>query len=129
MIRDTLVPIAESLFWLTNGELLLNSWWFIPWILGGTVLLLIPFYLAIVVGKNKIQTLPAIVFLISFFPMLLLIISPGIIQAQLISECRNSAATLTVNDVSQTTEIRQCRVKENYYDSDYGEWWIVQNGG
>jgi hypothetical protein len=127
MIRDTLVPIAESLFWLTNGELLLNSWWFIPWILGGTVLLMIPFCLAIVVGKNKIQTLPAIVFLISFFPMLLLIISPSIIQTQMISECKKAAATITVNDVSQTTEIRQCRVKENYYDSDYGEWRIVQN--
>ena len=127
MLREFFVPIAEALFWFTNGELLINSLWFIPWVLGGTILMLIPFYLAIKVGKNKINTLPALVFIISFFPMLLLITSPGIVQMSLIEECRIVSAEVTIEGITETKQILQCRIKENFYDTEYGPWKQATN--
>lgn len=126
MLRELFVPIAEALFWLTNGELLINTLWFLPWVLGGTILMLIPFYLAIKVGKNKSNTLPALVFIISFFPMLLLIVSPGIIQMQMIGECRIVSAEVTIEGVTESRNVRQCRVKKNFYDTEYGPWEQVK---
>ena len=122
MLRELFVPIAEALFWLTNGELLLNTLWFLPWVLSGTILMLIPFYLAIKVGKNKRNTLPALVFIVSFFPMLLLIVSPGIVQMQMIQECRDVSAEVTIEGATETQNVRQCRIKENFYDTEYGPW-------
>lgn len=122
MLRELFVPIAEALFWLTNGELLINTLWFLPWVLGGTILMLIPFYLAIKVGKNKSNTLPALVFIVSFFPMLLLIVSPGIIQMQMMQECRTVSAEVTIEGITETQNILQCRMKENFYDTRYGPW-------
>ena len=122
MLRELFIPIAEALFWLTNGELLLNTLWFLPWVLVGTLLMLIPFYLAIKVGKNKINTLPALVFIVSFFPMLLLIVSPGIVQMQMIQECRDVSAEVTIEGTTETQNVRQCRMKENFYDAEYGPW-------
>ena len=122
MLRELFVPIAEALFWLTNGELLLNTLWFLPWVLSGTILMLIPFYLAIKVGKNKSNTLPALVFIVSFFPMLLLIVSPGIVQMQMIQECRDVSAEVTIEGVTESQNVRQCRVKKNFYDTEYGPW-------
>lgn len=122
MLREFFVPISEALFWFTGGELLVNSIWFIVWVFGGTILMLIPFYLAIKVGKNKINTLPALVFILGFLPMLLLIVSPAIIQMQMIQECRIVSAEVKIEGVTETREIRQCRMKENFYDTEYGPW-------
>ena len=122
MLRELFIPISEALFWFTGGELLINSLWFLVWASGGTILMLIPFYLAIKVGKNRINTLPALVFLISFFPALLLMVSPGIIQTQLIQECRVVSAEVTIEGVTEIQQIRQCRMKENFYDTEYGPW-------
>lgn len=122
MLRELFVPIAEALFWLTNGELLLNTLWFLPWVLSGTILMLIPFYLAVKVRKNKSNTLPALVFIVSFFPMLLLIVSPGIVQMQMIQECRDVSAEVTIEGITETQNILQCRMKENFYDTEYGPW-------
>lgn len=122
MLRELFIPISEALFWFTGGELLINSLWFLVWVFGGTILMLIPLYLAIKVGKNRINTLPALVFLISFFPALLLMVSPGIIQTQLIQECRVVSAEVTIEGVTETQQIRQCRMKENFYDTEYGPW-------
>lgn len=122
MLHELFVPIAEALFWLTNGELLLNTLWFLPWVLSGAILMLIPFYLAIKVGKNKSNTLPALVFIVSFFPMLLLIVSPGIVQMQMIQECRDVSAEVTIEGITETQNILQCRMKENFYDTEYGPW-------
>lgn len=127
MLREYFVPIAEFLFWVTGGELLLNTWWFIVWVLGGTILMLIPFYLAIKVGNNKIYTLPALVFLFSFFPMLLIITSPGVIQVDMIQECRTISAEITIEGVTETRQLRQCRMKENFYNTEYGPWVQITN--
>ncbi len=126
MLREFFVPISEFLFWFTGGELLVNTLWFFVWVFGGTILLMIPLYLAIRVGKNRINTPSALVFLISFFPMLLLITSPGIIQMQMIQECRTVSAEVTIEGATETQQIRQCRVKENFYDTEYGPWKQVK---
>jgi hypothetical protein len=126
MIRDIFVPVAEALFWFTGGELLVNTLWFFGWVLGGTFLMLIPFYLALTAGKNRSNSLSAIVSLISFLPMLMLIVSPGIIQVSLMQECRTVSAEVTIEGVTETQNVRQCRVKENFYDSDYGVWQRVE---
>ena len=122
MLREFFIPIAEFLFWVTGGELLLNTWLFFVWMIGGTILMLIPFYLAIKVGKNRINTLPALVFIVSFFPMLLIITSPGVIQLDMVQECRVVSAEVTIEGDTDTKQIRQCRMKENFYDTDYGSW-------
>ena len=122
MLRELFVPIAEALFWLTNGELLLNTLWFLPWVLSGTILMLIPFYLTVKVGKNKSNALPALVFIVIFFPTLLLIVSPVIVQMQMIQECRNVSAEVTIEGITETQNVLQCRMKENFYDTEYGPW-------
>lgn len=128
MLRELFIPISELLFWFTGGELLANSLWFVVWVFGGTILMLIPFYLAIKVGKNKINTLPALVFILSFFPMLLIITSPAIIQMQMVEECRIVSAEVTIEGVTEARAIRQCRMKENFYDTEYGPWKKSNNG-
>ena len=129
MIRDTIVWIAEVLFYLLNGELLLNTIWILVWIFGGTVLLLIPYYLAISVGKNRARSLPSMVFLVSFFPILMLIMGPAIVQTQMISECENITVTINTDRVElHTVEMQQCRSKENFY-GEFGEWRIVPQNG
>ena len=127
MLRELFIPISEALFWFTGGVLLVNTLWFFVWVLVGAVLMFIPFFLAVYVGKNKINTLPAIVFIITFFPMLMLVISPGIVQLGMIEECRTVEAQVTIEGVTETREVRQCRAKENYYDTEYGPWKEVSN--
>lgn len=122
MIRELFVPVAEWLFWFTGGEMLINTVWIVPWVFGGAVLMLIPFVLAISAGRNRIHSLPALVFLVTFFPMLLLITSPGIIQLDLLQECRTVTALVTILDHTSTEQIHQCRIKQNWYDAEYGDW-------
>jgi hypothetical protein len=122
MLREMLIYVAEALFWLTSGELLVNTLWIFVWVFGGTILMLIPLHIATTPGKNRIKTLPALVFLIGFFPMLVLITSPGIVQMDLMQECRTVQAQVTIEGVTETQTVAQCRVKENFYDTDYGPW-------
>ena len=129
MIRDLFMPLAEGLFWLMNGEPLINTWWFFVWVIGGAVLMCVPFWFAISVGRNRIRSLPALVFVVSFFPMLLLIVSPGILQMDLMQECQTVTAELTVDGKVTELPIRQCRVKTNFYDTEYGEWKTHHTSG
>jgi hypothetical protein len=128
MIRELFIPVAEALFWLTGGELLINTFWFFLWVIGGAVLMVIPFYLALITARNKSTSWPALVFIIGFFPTLLLITSPGIIQAQLMEECRIASAEVTIEGVTETQTIRLCRFKDNFYDTEYGPWKQSNNG-
>lgn len=123
MIRELLIPVSEALFWLTGGEMLINTLWFLAWVPGMAVLLMgIPLYLAMTKNKGKARSLPAIVFIIGFFPSLILIVSPGPIQASLMEECRTVTAEITIEGVTETEQIRQCRFKDNFYDTEYGPW-------
>lgn len=128
MIRDLLIPLSELLFWFTGGELLINTLWMFVWVIAGAMIMLTPLWLAIHTGKPA-GWLPMTVFIVSFFPMLLVITSPGIIQPSLMEECLPietvTVNTALVNDIE--VRIRHCRFKANYYDENYGEWqaWAV----
>lgn len=128
MIRELLIPVSEALFWLTGGEMLINTLWFLAWVPGMAVLLMgIPLYLAMTNHSGKAKSLPALVFIIGFFPSLILIVSPGPIQASLMEECRTVTAEITIEGVTETEQIRQCRYKENFYDTEYGPWKQISN--
>lgn len=123
MLRELLIPIAEALFWLTSGELLLNTLWFFPWIVFWALIMAMPiFYVARIKQGNPKSHWPAIVFLVMFFPSLMIVVSPGIIQMQLIQDCRTVSAEVTIEGTTETQNVRQCRVKENFYDIEYGPW-------
>ncbi len=131
MIRDIFVSLAELLFWFTGGELLLNTWWFLVWVVGGAVIMVLPLWFGMSLARkgNNLKWVPGLAFIIGFFPALLIITSPGIIQGQLVEEClpvqTQTVSTDLVNDIE--VRIRHCRFKANYYDENYGEWraWAV----
>jgi hypothetical protein len=121
MLRDLFIPVYEALFWFTGGELLVNTFWLLPWVFGGTILMVAPLFLII----SKVKSSTALAYVISiiwFFPMLMLIVSVGAIQHTLIEECRMVSAEVTIEGVAETQNIRQCRHKENFYDTEYGPW-------
>ena len=121
MLREFFVPVSEMLFWFTGGELLINTWWFLVWVIGGSVVMVIPLWYSILYGRGP-KKLPALIFLIGFFPTLILIVSPGIIQMDMMQECRVVEATVTIEGNAEIKNVKQCRVKANYYDTVYGEW-------
>ena len=131
MIRDLFVPVAEMLFWFTGGEMLVNTVWIFVWVVGGAFLVTLPLWLGMRLARrgSNLKWIPSTLFLVGFFPALLLITSPGIIQADLMEECL-PVQTVTV-DTEQVkgieVRVRQCRFKANYYDKNYGEWqaWAV----
>jgi hypothetical protein len=123
MLRDFFIPLAEMLFWFTGGELLINSLWMFVWVIGGAFVMVIPLWYAIRTGKPA-GWVPMAVFVVSFFPMLLVITSPGIIQTQLMEECL-PVQTVSVNtDLVKNIDIsvRHCRYKTNFYDENFGPW-------
>lgn len=127
MIRDFIIWISEGLFWLQGGVMLVNTPWFLAWVLFWSLLIVSPMVYYTHKNPNPIA-LP--VFLILFFPGLLMAIGPGIAQHELMSECRDTVSELNIivdGELTEQTEIniRQCRYKENYYDEEYGEWQIV----
>lgn len=122
MIRELLIPVSEALFWFTGGELLINTLWFFLWAFGGAILMVIPLYLAMRSNNLRATSWPSLIFIIGFFPTLILITSPGVIQPSLIEECRAVSAEVTIEGVTEIQQIRQCRYKENFYDTEYGPW-------
>ncbi len=129
MIHDTIAWVAEAMFYVMNGAALLNTPWILVWIFGGTVLLLIPFYLAVAAGRGKIGPVSALVFMVSFFPILMLMMGPPLAQITMMQECETVSVTFdTDRIVNHTAELRQCRFKDNYYN-DFGVWQVVLNNG
>lgn len=69
MLREFFVPVSEMLFWFTGGELLINTWWFLVWVIGGSVVMVIPLWYGLNRSRRP-NTLPALIFLIGFFSYL-----------------------------------------------------------
>ena len=131
MIRDLFVPLSELLFWFTGGVPLINTPWFLAWAVAGAVIMAAPMWFAIGLAhrRSPLKWLPGAAFVVAFFPMLLVITSPGIIQPQMLEECL-PAQTVTVDtDLAKGIKlsVRHCRSKENFYDENFGEWqaWAV----
>jgi hypothetical protein len=123
MLRELFIPVAEALFWLTGGELLINTLWFIPWVLFWAFIMALPiFYVTLIKRSGSMPSWPGLMFLIGFFPGLLMATSPGIIQMDLMQECRTVSAEVTIEGTTETQNVRLCRVKENFYDTEYGPW-------
>jgi hypothetical protein len=128
MHRDAMLGISEFFFWILGGVPLVNSIWIFPYVFLASVLMIIPFYLAVTYGKNKIKSLPAIIFIVSFYPLLIIDIGPPIVQMQMMQECETVQHVISTDLVeNHIMDIRQCRIKENYY-GDFGEWSIGGNG-
>ena len=131
MIRDIFIPLAELLFWFTGGEMLLNTWWFLAWVVGGAVIMVLPLWFGMSLARqnNRLKWVPGLAFIVGFFPTLLLVTSPGIIQGQLMEECLPIQTVTVDTDLVKRVEvrIRHCRFKANYYDEEFGEWkaWAV----
>lgn len=120
MIYDINIWIAEALFHLMGGIALLNSLWILVWIVVGTVTLLIPFYLSISAGRGRLSLLPALVFMITFFPILIVMMGPPIIQVRMLEECET--VTIDLEQIGlETVSVQQCRTKDNYY-GEFGPW-------
>ena len=126
MIRELLIPLSELLFWFTGGVPLMNSLWFFVWVIVGAVVTASPMFLAmrLIQRGNRLGWIPGTVFLVTFFPMLTVITSPGIIQNDLIKECLPIETVTVDTDLVKDFEIdlRHCRAKANYYDKNYGPW-------
>lgn len=126
MLRDLFIPLSELLFWFTGGVPLMNTLWFFVWVIGGAMIMSSPVFLAfrLLNQGNRFAWIPGTVFVVTFFPALLVITSPGIIQNDLMKECLPvqtvTVDTDLVDDVK--VDIRHCRAKANYYDENYGPW-------
>ena len=126
MFREFLVWISETLFNLLGGEPLANTIWIIPWVFGGTLLFALPLLYPLYTRNPRHFKFAPFVFIIIFFPGMVILISPGAIQGQLMTECRDNTASLQIfvdDKLSETDEItiKQCRYKDNYY-GEFGEW-------
>lgn len=129
MIRETLLWINETLFYLTGGIPLLNTVWLVPWVVIGALIMAFPLLYPLYFRTSLLKFAP-LLFIVSFIPMMTVVISPGAIQGQLMHECKTIEGEMFANAYMngekiepQPVTIRQCRYKENYYE-DFGEWKI-----
>jgi hypothetical protein len=128
MIHDTIAWVAEAMFYVMNGVALMNTPWIFVWIVAGAVTLVIPLYFAIA-DVRRVRYLPALVGMVSFFPIILLMMGPPLAQINMMQECETVSVTISTDRiVNQTAELRQCRFKDNYYN-DFGVWQVVLNNG
>jgi hypothetical protein len=65
-----------------------------------------------------------------FFPMLslssfMLAIAPGIVQQQMMVECKDVTVSVNTEQVGDADiVVQQCRTKENFY-GDFGDWKLI----
>jgi hypothetical protein len=126
MMRDYFIPLSELLFWFTDGELLVNTPWFFVWLFVGALVTVTPVWAAMQFGRrgSALAWIPGVVFLIAFFPMLIVITAPGIVQMDFLEECLPVQTVTVDTDLVESLEVRvrHCRFKDNRYDNNYGSW-------
>lgn len=130
MFRETILALSEFFFWILGGVPLMNTLWIIPYVIAMSLIMALPFILLtflLTYGKIKpINVLP--LFLVSFFPVLLIGIGPPIIQMQMMQECEMVEQVISTDRVeNHTVSIKQCRIKDSYY-GEFGEWTIYGDG-
>lgn len=125
MLRELLIPVAETLFWFTSGELLINTFWIIPWVIFWSFVMLCSMFYDPVI-KHGGSTVVAFLLLSLFFPAVIMAVTPPAIQVQLVEQCRTVSAQVTIEGVTEVQDIRQCRSRENFYDTEYGPWKLVR---
>ena len=124
MIRDIAIWISESLFWLTGGVPIIYTFWFIPWVMLGSAIMISPYHVMIYGKGNRKTLLASLMLIVLFFPTLTVTMAPGIAQQQMMMQCETVTTTVTTDRVeSGTVNVRQCRTKDNFYD-EFGEWVV-----
>lgn len=127
MIREFIVWVSEALFYLTDGVMLINTPWFLAWVLFWSVMMALPL---IYVSSFRPSKWRVAIPLMIFFPMLtlfsfMLAISPGIVQQQMMIECKDATINVNTELVGETViQMKHCRTKENFY-GDFGEWKLL----
>lgn len=125
MIRDFILPMSEFLFWVLGGVPIMNSLWIVPYVAFIVFIMGIPLHLATTHG---VRSFHSIVFVVSFFPLLMISMGPPIVQMQMLQECETVGRIISTDRIDEhVINIRQCRVKDNYY-GEFGEWSIAGNG-
>ena len=124
MIRDTLLWVSEALFWALDGQKLIDTVWFIPWVVVGAVLMVLMYVIGQFIAEVY-ESMFGSVITLCILPLMLIILSPIGMQERLMSECE-IFETEVASELSgtNTLELKQCRYKDNYY-GDFGEWNVV----
>jgi len=121
MIRDFMVWLSESLFYIMNGVPIADSAWVFVWVVFWSLVLTFPMWFLINVKITKWMPLAS---MIGFFPILMICIGPPIVQMQMLRECETVELLVDTDRVTNYTITEtQCRYKDNYY-GDFGEWTL-----
>jgi hypothetical protein len=122
MIRDIMLSASELLFYLLDGEMLINTFWVFVYVLVLSFFLLSPVMAFERLGR--FQKWAPMIFIITFFPGLFLSVGPPIVQGQMMQECRVFEQSIT-GELAEARVIsfKECRYKDNYY-GDFGEWKV-----
>ena len=125
MIRETMLWVSETLFYIQGGEMLIDTPWIFAWVVFWSFILASPMFYAVNIRPTKWAPLA---FILIFFPGLMMATGPGIIQVQMMQECKTVEVMMFANATlhgervePQPITINQCRHKDNYY-GDFGEW-------
>lgn len=132
MIRDIMGWVSEALFYLLNGTALVNTPWVLVWVAVWTLVMISPIVYHTHIQSNKWapHKWAPLILIIVFLLGLSMAIAPGIIQMQMMQECKTVEIEKTLVNLGGEVvdlgplNVRRCRIKENYYD-DFGEWETV----
>lgn len=117
--------LSESMFYLTGGSLLVESWYFGVFILTLSVLAMVgtiaPFMVIINRPFRFISNLFSVFWLLA---ILYIVIGVSISQEDSMMECREEIVQTVTEYTLQpiTYVVKACREKENYYGDEYGPW-------
>lgn len=129
MLRDMMIAVAEILFSMTGGEMLINTFWFFPWVVFWAVIMTLPiFYVTYTKRHGTVPSWPGLVFIIGFFPAMLLASGPGIVQMDMMQECETVPVSVSTDRVDTSIAVQQCRKKLNYY-GEFGPWQVLDTRG
>src|SRR6056297_537026 len=113
MLRDLMLWISETLFYLQGGEMLINTPWIFAWVVFWALIIVSPIFFVMHVRQTHWAVW---MFIIAFFPGLMIAISPGAIQTQMMQECETVESVIATERIDSTAiTVTQCRTKDNYY--------------
>lgn len=135
MLNDILIWINTTLFWLLDGQILINTIWFIPWIFLTVFLMFAVFYY---VAKRLHHRVPKSVSWalapISIIIAILIVfigISPGPIQMQMTQNCKTTQVSIFEEGYKEFDldgdkySATVCQNKKNYYE-DFSDWKVTK---
>lgn len=127
MFREFMLWMSETIFYIQGGVMLINTPWIFVWVFFWSLVMTLPMFY---VFNVKPSTWAPIAFMVMFFPSLMMAIGPGIVQVQMMQECKtveNESTRVYLNgelvDIGPLN-VRICRYKDNFY-GDFGEWKTV----